>query len=168
MCVRTYLNATECWITSKWCYLVMYVLSYSNFGCYVVGVHMDSAGLIFCNATVWEPVKEKRGWYWTVWYENRFWWRELDLAGSRSKCGVWLWNLWTVSCKSCIPCEMNSKAAALYSIDPQNRFCVLWNKHSGSPAINRCTSHSFPSLPNGMFHVLKSFWQRCHTFEGMQ
>jgi len=42
--------------------LVMYVMSYSNFGCYVVGVHMDCAGLIFCNAAVWEPVK-KRGWY---------------------------------------------------------------------------------------------------------
>ena len=40
--------------------LLMLVLPYSNFGCYVVGLHMGSAGLFFCNATVLEPVKEKK------------------------------------------------------------------------------------------------------------
>jgi hypothetical protein len=43
-----------------------------------------------------------------------------------------------------------------YSIDTQNRFCVLWNRHSGSAAINRCTSHGLPSSQM----VCCMFWNR--------
>jgi hypothetical protein len=43
-----------------------------------------------------------------------------------------------------------------YSIDTQNRFCVLWNRHSGSAAINRCISRGLS--PSKM--VCCMFWNR--------
>lgn len=78
---------------------------------------------------------------------------------------VVLWNVCTVSCKSCVSyCVVDSQAAALDVIDPQNRFCVLRNRHSGSPAIIRCTSYGL--RPGHRWHVSycdMSFWQRCHA-----